>query len=105
MSNRNIGGSLPPSSEPRILEPINTPVGIMQVRAIPEEDTHGLFDVESGELIAKHANGYSCYELAERISKGNGARARDQAIYIIAYGGKVTSFGASLLLRYALLDF
>jgi len=104
MSNRNIGGSLLPSSDPSILEPINTPVGAMQVRAIPEEDTHGLFDVDSGELIAKHANGYSCRELAERISKGNGADARMQSLYIIACGGKVTGFGASLLLRCALKD-
>jgi hypothetical protein len=103
MSNRNIGGSLLPSSDPSILKPINTPVGALQVRAIPEEDTHGLFDVASGELIAEHANGYSCHALADYISKGNGPRAREQAIFIIACGGKVTGFGASLLLRYAMI--
>jgi len=103
MSNRNIGGSILPSSDPSILKPINTPVGTMQVRAIPEEDTHGLFDVESGELIAEHANGYSCHNLADLICQGNGPRARQQALHIIACGGKVTGFGASLLLRHAML--
>ena len=61
-----IGGSLLPSSEPRILQPQKGEHGTLQVRPLPELDTYGLFLGESN-LLAMHPNGYSCHGLAERI--------------------------------------
>lgn len=84
---RHVGGSLLPSNNSRILQPM----GKLQVRVLPELDTHGLFFThEQGEmLIAIHPNGFSCYELAERMSAGvdNAQRAIDQAQYILNCGG------------------
>lgn len=103
---RHIGGSLLPSSEPRILEPIDAGRhGTLQVRALKRKDTHGLFRTggegplapEGSELLAEHPNGYSCHELATRIASGDKVRAMEQALYIIACGGKVTGQGAFLI--------
>ncbi len=83
----HVGGSLFASNSPAILRPIAG----MQVRVIESEDTHGLFDIESGALLAKHPNGFSCYSLAERIRDGR--RATEQADYIVACAGVVTEAG------------
>lgn len=86
---RNVGGSLLPSNEARILRPVETPFGVLQVRVIAELDTHGLFHKHAqGEtLLATHPNGYSCFELLERMARGDRARALEQARYILACGG------------------
>jgi hypothetical protein len=91
-SSRNIGGSILPSSEPRILRPQVGAHGTLQVRPLPELDTHGLFLGES-LLLAQHSNGYSCNVLAERIlSAWRGERdvasAMEQFDFILACGGK-----------------
>lgn len=90
---RHVGGSLLPSSSPRILQPFAG----LQVRVIEAEDTHGLFDIESGELLAKHPNGFSCYSLAERIRDGR--RAIEQADYIVACAGVVTEAGRQAIAK------
>ncbi len=86
---RNIGGSLLPSNEPRILAPVETPFGTLQVRVIAELDTHGLFHKHAaGEsLLATHPNGYSCHVLLERMAARQIDRAVEQAKYILDCGG------------------
>lgn len=86
-----IGGSFLPSSEPRILQPMQGQHGTVQVRPLPELDTYGLFFNDS-LLLAMHPNGYSCHSLAERIlAAWNGTRdvtyALEQFDYILACGG------------------
>ena len=77
--------------------------GKLQVRALPETDTFGLFymaneledrpDLVRGwTLLACHPNGHSCKELAQRIlsaweGKGDSARAVDQFDFILRCGG------------------
>lgn len=87
---RHIGGSLLSSSEPRILQPQTGAHGTLQVKALPELDTHGLFFNDS--LLAMHPNGYSCHVLAQRIlgawsDQLSVARAMEQFDYILACGG------------------
>ncbi len=96
----NIGGSLLSSSDPRILLPIECPFGSLQVRALPDLDTHGLFLTRTAGtiLLATHPNGYSCRALAERMAAGSGERVTDQAEYIRHCGG--TAIGIELLLAY-----
>lgn len=86
---RHIGGSLLPSNEPRILRPVETPFGILQVRVIVELDAHGLFHKHTaGEsLLATHPNGYSCCALLEHMAGGNVEGARQQVQYILDCGG------------------
>ena len=86
---RHVSGSLLPSNEPRILQPVNTPFGVLQVRVIPELDTHGLFHKhDRGEsLLATHGNGYSCHCLLERMARGDADKVREQAQYILDCGG------------------
>lgn len=86
---RHIGGSILPSSEPRILQPVETPHGVLQVRVIAELDTHGLFHKHAGgeTLLATHPNGYSCFALLERMVKGDATRVRQQVQYILDCGG------------------
>lgn len=86
-----IGGSLLPSSEPRILQPLQGKHGTFQVKPLPELDTYCLFFNED-VLLAMHPNGYSCHSLAERIlAVWDGSRdlkyALDQFDYILACGG------------------
>lgn len=88
---RYIGGSILPSSDGSILQPVETKHGTLQVQAIADEDTHGLFDVQTGALLAKHPNGYSCHTLATRIRDGR--KAAEQADYIVTCGGVVTDAG------------
>lgn len=88
---RYIGGSLLPST-PYVTQ-VETSYGVLQIRALPEQDTHGLFLGE--ELLASHPNGFSCLVLAERIQRSD--RARQQADYIVACGGKVTEAGWKLV--------
>ena len=94
MRARHVGGSILPSNSSAILSPVDTPHGRLQVRVIPAEDTHGLFAVESGELLAKHPNGFSCHSLATRIRDGKGAV--EQADYIVRCGGIVTKAGRAI---------
>lgn len=86
---RHIGGSLLPSNEARILQPVETLFGTLQVRVIAELDTHGLFHKHAaGEsLMATHPNGYSCRELLDRMVKGDVDRARRQVQHILDCGG------------------
>jgi hypothetical protein len=86
-----IGGSLLPSSEPRILQPQKGEHGTLQVRPLPELDTYGLFLGENN-LLATHSNGYSCHNLAERIlaawrGERTVAYAMEQFDYILKCGG------------------
>lgn len=81
MTNRNIGGSLLPSSEPRILQPL----GEFRVVALPDLDTHGLYWGKS--LIAMHPNAWSCRELAECMHAGDMEKSKRQLVYILACGG------------------
>jgi hypothetical protein len=87
--NRHVGGSLLPSNEPRILQPMATPFGVLQVRVIAEIDTHGLFHKHAaGEsLLATHPNGYSCHALLERMVKRDDASVCQQVQYILDCGG------------------
>ena len=85
MKTTNIRGSILPSSSPQVLSPIVTPKGTLQVRGMPDLDTHGLF-VDS-RLVAMHPNGYSCRSLAEHIASGDVGRVRQQAQYILDCGG------------------
>lgn len=86
---RHVGGSILPSNEPRILQPVETPFGILQVRVIAELDAHGLFRRHAaGELLlATHPNGYSCRELLDRMVARQGDRVRQQVQYIMDCGG------------------
>jgi hypothetical protein len=86
---RHVSGSLLPSNSPRILQPVQTPFGVLQVRVIAELDAHGLFlKTEQGEtVLAEHGNGYSCFELGKRMVEGDEARVRQQAQYILDCGG------------------
>lgn len=87
---RRIGGSILPSSEPRILQPMQGVHGTLQVRPMPELDTHGLY--LDNLLLATHSNGFSCHALAERIlaaweGKREPAYALEQFDYILRCGG------------------
>lgn len=86
---RHVGGSLLPSNEARILQPVVTSFGTLQVRVIAELDTHGLFHKHAaGEsLLATHPNGYSCYELLDRMAKREIDRAVEQVKHILDCGG------------------
>jgi hypothetical protein len=78
--------------------------GLLQVRALPDADTFGLFylanEVERGRpdlvrgwtLLACHPNGHSCKELGQRIlaaweGKGDSARAVEQYDFVLRCGG------------------
>lgn len=86
---RNIGGSILPSSSPQVLAPLAFRNGTLQVRVLPEADTHGLFWDRDGlsSLIATHGNGYSCRSLADRMASDDAALVREQAEYILRCGG------------------
>lgn len=88
-AHRNIGGSILPSSDPSILQPIQTRAGEVQVRVLAEQDTHGLFQGDT--LLAQHPNGYSCHALAKRMRDMRDAAS--QADYIVRCGGEVTKAG------------
>lgn len=91
MSSRNIGGSILASSEPRILLPMVTSFGMLQVVEHFDEDTHVLqLDPGSGttERLASHPNGFCCHELAVRMLAGDPERVRKQVEWITDCGGK-----------------
>lgn len=90
---RHVSGSLLPSNEPRILRPVETPFGTLQVRVIAELDTHGLFhrDARGESLLATHGNGYSCFNLLEHMAAGRAEAARKQAQYLLDCGGTVSN--------------
>ena len=81
----NIGGSLLPSSDSRILQPL----GNYRVVQVPVLDTHVLLWRDT--IVAAHPNGYSCRELAERMTANNVAHALQQHAYILACGGTALS--------------
>lgn len=102
-SMKNIGGSILPSSSPEILRPLKFTsmlwAGDLQVIANEEKDTHELWLVISDSerhVLASHPNGFSCFELAKRISNRERVRASEQAVYIVACGGSLSAMGASL---------
>ena len=86
---RHVSGSLLPSNEPRILAPVKTPFGTLQVRVIEELDTHGLFHRHSsGEsLLATHGNGYSCFKLLKKIAASDSDAVTRQTQHILDCGG------------------
>jgi hypothetical protein len=61
--------SILPSSDATILKPMVGKHGVLQVKAIEQLDTYGLFytDGSYDSVIAMHSNGYSCHCLAKRI--------------------------------------
>ena len=85
MKTHNIGGSILPSNEPRILQPIPYRGGVLLVVPDSEADTHHL--TFNGNAIATHPNGYSCHCLAERMAAGLADRTLDQARFIVDCGG------------------
>lgn len=89
MNGRHFGGSLLPSSDPSILKSIATSFGVLQVRALPSLDTHALFrsDERGKSMVAEHANGFACHELAKRMIAGDEGRVRQQVEYILKCGG------------------
>lgn len=86
---RHVSGSLLPSNDSRILRPVETPFGTLQVRVIAELDTHGLFHKhDRGEtLLATHGNGYSCHVLLEQMLARNVSAVTAQVQYILHCGG------------------
>lgn len=88
-TSRRTGGSILPSSSPLILQPMPYKYGTLQVKAVPEHDTHILtITTPQGEqTLANHPNGYSCHALAKRMVSDTRERAIDQAQYIIDCGG------------------
>ena len=100
---KNIGGSILPSSSPEILKPLaqksTLRPGVLQVVADEQRDTHDLFLIgDERTLLASHPNGYSCFELAKRISEQDRSGAAEQLCYIIACAGSVTAVAASMVL-------
>lgn len=87
---RHVGGSILPSNEARILKPVETPFGTLQVRVIAELDTHGLF--HEGSLLATHPNGYSCHVLLEKIVARDSDGVTRQAQHILDCGGTTRNF-------------
>lgn len=95
---RHVGGSLLPSNDATVLKAKTGLHGSFETRVLPDLDTHGLFFARNtGEfagsfmLIATHANGYSCDELAKRLiaawESGDTERALAQFDYVLACGG------------------
>ncbi len=92
---RNIGGSLLASSSPQILTPLEHALGALIVVEVPEDDTHALVLRQGGQEreLARHPNGFSCRNLAERIvtvcvaKERNASWAMDQLDYILRCGG------------------
>lgn len=91
MSARHVGGSLLPSNDPNILQPLAHVSGYLLVRIVPELDTHSLYLVTpAGETkLASHPNGCSCRALADRMVSGDAKRVSEQAKYIVDCGGSV----------------
>lgn len=88
---RHIGGSILPSNDRFILQPMAARHGVFQVVVLAARDTHALH--LDGVALAEHPNGYSCHALAERISAvWNGTHSADYAIqqfdFILACGGR-----------------
>ncbi|RVC71332.1 hypothetical protein EN759_00520 [Mesorhizobium sp. M00.F.Ca.ET.038.03.1.1] len=86
----NMADSLLPSEGRDTLTPIAFKGGILKVSRNMERETYVLNWTAlnaSPIKIAAHPNGYSCKELAERMVKGDSARAEDQRAYIVACGG------------------
>lgn len=90
------GGSILPSSDPRILQPMVGKHGTFVVRPVPDLDTYVLefatLDGEYKPTVAMHPNGYTCHGVAERVlSVWDGKRepsyALEQFDYVQACGG------------------
>ena len=86
---KNIGNSLLPSSDPRILAPIKCKAGQLQVVPCEDADTYALVLTtdQYTATLATHPNGYSCHALAERLLAGDRKRTDEQIKYIIACRG------------------
>ena len=97
------GGPLLPPMNAETEDIMTGKYGRLQVRAMPEADTFGLYYfaepiadrpklVRNWTLLACHPNGHSCKELGKRIlaawnGTGDGARAVDQFDFILRCGG------------------
>lgn len=88
----------PPPSDQAILAPIKTEFGVLQVRALPEFDTHALFLAhDRGEcILVMHPNGYSCHEVAKRMAAKDEVKVRGQVQHILDCGG--LSMGINFIL-------
>lgn len=90
--------SILPGSDAAVLRPKAGLFGTFETRPLPELETHGLFYARAaGEfagrftLIAMHANGHSCDELAKRLiaawDSGDAKPAIEQFQYLLRCGG------------------
>ena len=88
---RNIGNSILPANNSRILEPLSFKRGELRVCEKIDEDAHSLiFSTKNEEYeLACHPNGFSCFSLAEKIVSGDKLRSLEQADYIERCGGEV----------------
>jgi hypothetical protein len=88
----HIGGSLLPSSDPRILTPVVFGLGTLKVVPFHLQDTHALVLVTEDrreQVLARHPNGYSCYGLLESLVSGDAEKVRKRADGLEACGGEV----------------
>lgn len=105
---RHFGGSILPSSDGQILQPMAGVHGTLQVKPLLEIESYGLFytheiqapvggamqTIMASSMIASHPNGYSCHNLAQRIlaawsnpTEAMIDRALAQFDYILSCGG------------------
>lgn len=105
---RHFGGSILPSSDGQILQPMVGAHGTLQVKPLLELESYGLFytreiqapaggamqTIMASSVIASHPNGYSCHNLAQRIlaawsnpTEAMIDRALEQFDYIMSCGG------------------
>lgn len=90
---RHMGKSLLPSEGRDTFDVVDLPGGRVQVRACEGLETYVLLVLHDGggvSVLAGHANGHSCRELARRMASGNLECALAQRTYILACGGFAT---------------
>lgn len=90
---RHMGKSLLPSEGRDTFDVVDLPGGRVQVRACDDLETYALVvmhDVGGVSVIAGHANGHICLELARRMASGDLDRALAQRTHILACGGFAT---------------
>lgn len=86
----NFGGSLLPSENNDTCTPQAWGADTLTVKRVPEREVYQLW-LSDRVLIAEHANGHSCKELADRMiaakMMGSWNRANEQRRYIRQCGG------------------
>lgn len=99
--NKNIGGSIFASNNPRILIPLDFKGGKLIVIPDHELDTHRLeFHKSDGIIIlASHPNGFSCRNLAERMIGKIDSFPEKKAEYIVRCGGTADLDSIKLILN------